>query len=70
MTAEATPAWVPGMAATPAAVAGEIDRPSPAPSMASFHHSWAYGVPTSMPARAHRAAAASSSPATTGTRYP
>jgi hypothetical protein len=40
MTAEATPARVPGMAATPAAVAGEIDSPSPAPSMASFHHSW------------------------------
>jgi hypothetical protein len=68
MTAEATPAWVPGMAATPAAVAGEMDRPSPAPTRASFHHSWVYGVPGSIAVRAHSPAPPSSSPAVTGTR--
>ena len=56
ITAEATPAWVPGMAATPAAVAREIDSPA-RPRAWSAATSRAYGVPTSMPVRAHRAAA-------------
>jgi hypothetical protein len=56
------------MAATAAATDGEIASPKPEPSMASFHHSAAYGVPTWMPVSSSSAVAPSSSPATTGTR--